>query len=125
MRADSRCIKARKEAAMRWAGLVIAVILLLAGPALAAELGSFDNSRLGNPAYNILSGSAMDSARLVLTEAGVNITLTSTVTPAFLETVDIFFTSKISTAIPSAAEVQALADWVEDGGVLIVTGVCT
>lgn len=106
---------------------VSAVALLVAAASVApgAELGAFDDSRLYAASYNLLTGDSMGLARDVLTSAGVTITLTDTVTPKFLNTVDVFFTSKLAGALPSSAEVQAMADWVAEGGVFIVTGDCT
>jgi hypothetical protein len=109
---------------MRVIPLAAALLAVGAASASAAVLGAFTNSRLYAPQYNLLTGADMDTAREVLTAAGVTITLTDTVTPEFLDTVDIFCTSFVATAQPSSAEVQAMANWVQAGGVLIVTAHC-
>lgn len=110
---------------MRCVGLAAALLMAAASAVPAAELGAFTSSRLLDPSFNLLDGSQMSTARGVLTAAGVNITLTDTVTAEFLQTVDIFCTSFVATAQPSSEEVQAMADWVQAGGIFIVTADCT
>jgi hypothetical protein len=109
---------------MRLIGLAAALCLPFVCAAPAAELGSFTSDRLLEPQHNLLDGTATTTARAVLSAAGVNVTLTDTVTPEFLSTMDVFCTSFIATSLPSSAEVQAMADWVQAGGVLLVTCHC-
>ena len=115
-------------------GLVGAVGMLgsLGGvsTARAATWGSFDTSRI---AYDIgdLSGERHDGLRIQITDHGDDVGApTGELTDAYLQGVDVFYTSLLSdgtgptAGLPgtlSLTEASALMDWIAGGGTLIVT----
>ena len=97
--------------------------LLLASSASAADWGSFDASRI-NYANGVFTTGLYSHLRGKVLSNGDNIApATDLLTPQYLETVDVFFTSflSLSTGTLSAAEQDALVEWVRCGGRLIVT----
>ena len=90
----------------------------------AAVWGGFDVTRV-NYAGGTLDGSAHDSLRALIVANGDSVTaMTSTLTPAYLSGIDIFYTSlaRVGGPVLSAAEQAALQAWIASGGTLIVSG---
>ena len=97
--------------------------LALSAPAAAAQCvwGGFDASRL-NYADGTLTGPAHGQLRAAIAAQGGALALAGTLTPAWLATIDVFYTSLLDPTTPLApAEQTALVAWVNGGGTLIVT----
>lgn len=93
--------------------------------ASAKTVGTFSDERLHNADFSLANGNQMDQARAIIEQNGATITTTGEITPAYLATVDVFFTGLIAgQPLPGEEEAQALADWAAAGGVLIITGEC-
>ncbi len=85
--------------------------------------GSFDGSRI-NYGDGPLTGAAHSTFRNIIQANGGTIApATPTLTPAYLGTVDVFYTSMLSSSSGalSPAEQTALQNWIAAGGTLIVT----
>lgn len=85
--------------------------------------GSFNESRI-NYSGGTLNGSAHTTLQgIIASNGGTIAAATPTLTAAYLNTVDIFYTSLLntSTGTLSAGEQTALQGWVAGGGTLIVT----
>ena len=109
---------------MKFRYLALIALLLLPALASACVWGCFDATRINYPAgvlydgdYNILRG--------YIAGAGGTLALPTTeLTSAYLDGVDVFYTSLLSqsTGTLSASEQTALQNWLAGGGTLIVTG---
>ncbi len=98
--------------------------LLLAPAADAATWGSFDSSRISYSNGVFTTSPLYSDLRSKVVSAGGSIApATATLTPAYLHSIDVFYTSALD--IPngtlSPAEQAALVEWVNCGGTLIVT----
>ncbi len=92
-------------------------------PPSSCAWGSFDGSRI-NYASGPLTGSAHSTLRSIITSnGGYAAPPTPTLTPAYLSTVDVFYTSLLSTSTGALApaEQTALQNWIAAGGTLIVS----
>lgn len=108
------------------AGLIALASTLLTPQSVSAQAvwGSFDASRINYSGGVLNTGGEHSTLRNII--QANNGTLgpdTGTLTAAYLATVDVFYTSLLSTStgVLSAAEQTALQDWITDGGTLIVT----
>ncbi len=104
----------------RW----IAALVVCAGSSFATEVGTFSNYRLYFSAYNLVTSPDMSTYGNMWLAGGTVWHQTDTLTPEFLSTVTVFVTSKIGTINYTQAEVDALADWVRNGGTLVMMGEC-
>jgi hypothetical protein len=104
-------------------GLATRLVQWAEPAAVACNWGGFDSSRI-NYSSGTLDGSAHGSLRsFILDEGGSIAPSTSTLTPSYLDTVDVFYTSLLDTNTGelSFAEQTALQNWIAGGGTLIVT----
>lgn len=111
--------------------LALAIVLGLTVPATAQlTVGSVSTSRTGDWT---LDGARMEETRAKL-ESAANfgpggtvdtaiqiVDVTGALTPALLAGFDAFFVGYVSDGTLSGAELVALANWVEDGGTLVLT----
>ncbi len=113
----------KKVVALR--GLSAAAALCAASLASASDWGSFDESRINYPGGVFADGTAHATLRGIVTANGGTIApATSTLTPAYLSTIDVFYTSLLNNDgvdILSGAERAALQAWIANGGTLICT----
>ena len=105
--------------------LLVAALLLLGVREAVASVrwGSFDGSRI-NYSGGPLSGSAHSTLRgIIQANDGIIAPATSSLTPGYLDDVDVFYTSLLdrSTGHLSSAEQAALQGWIASGGTLIVS----
>ena len=109
--------------------ITLALVLFIALPTVAAaqtgcRWGSFDASRI-NYGDGPLTGAAHTTLSTIITANGGTIApATPALTAAYLGSVNVFYTSLLSTTTGalSAAEQAALQAWINAGGTLIVTG---
>lgn len=107
--------------------MILTLLALTAGLAHAQTgclWGSFDASRI-NYAAGPLTGTAHSVLRgIIAANGGVVAPAAPALTAAYLASVDVFYTSLLSTGTGtlSAAEQAALQAWITGGGTLIVTG---
>ncbi len=109
--------------------ITIALVLLVALPTVAAaqtgcRWGSFDATRINYAGGVLSNGTEHSTLRNIITANGGTISAAApSLTAAYLGSVDVFYTSLLSTAtgILSAAEQTALQAWINAGGTLIVT----
>ncbi|HEX2164815.1 MAG TPA: hypothetical protein VHM02_12760 [Thermoanaerobaculia bacterium] len=106
------------------------LVLSLAVPAAALEVGSIATSRVGDWT---LDGFEMQSTRAKLENAvnfgtggtipeGIDVTdVSAPLTETLLAQFDVFFVGYVPDGTLSAAELSALENWVADGGLLIAT----
>ncbi len=86
--------------------------------------GSFDVSRIPSAVTSLTTGSSQQKLReIIVARGGTIVPSTSALTPAALAEIDVFYTSQLDAASGalSIAEKAALANWIADGGTLIVT----
>lgn len=108
--------------------IAIALALCIALPTVAAaqtgcRWGSFDATRINYP-DGPLTGAAHTTLSTIITANGGTIApATPALTAAYLGSVNVFYTSLLSTTTGtlSAAEQAALQAWINAGGTLIVT----
>jgi hypothetical protein len=102
------------------------VALLASAAAIcgAVDVGILDNTRLYTSSYNVQSGQYMVTMKGLWEARGAVWHQTGQLTPAFLATVTVFYTSQIGAPELSADEQTALVNWVRAGNTLIVTGDC-
>jgi hypothetical protein len=103
------------------------VLGLLLSPIASTQCvwGSFDSTRINYAGGVLTNGASHVNLRNIITGNGGTLApATATLTPQYLATVNVFYTSLLSTAtgVLSAAEQAALQAWVTSGGTLIVTG---
>lgn len=106
--------------------LVPAMVFLLASPAPAAAAvwGSFDATRVNYAGGVLGDGAEHDTLRGLITGNGDLVAATTpTLTQAYLDGVDVFYTSLLlnNGSALDADEQDALAAFLQDGGTLIVT----
>ncbi|GMV36563.1 MAG: hypothetical protein AMXMBFR61_10710 [Fimbriimonadales bacterium] len=104
--------------------IIFALLGCLAQSASAVNVGIFDNSRLLGTSWNIATAGQLSQFRAEWESRGAVWQQTSALTPTFLEGVQVFVTSKISTQTLGSAEKTALVNWVQAGGTLVVTAEC-
>jgi hypothetical protein len=104
--------------------MALALVLAAAASVQAQVVGSFDDTRVANPTWNLMTGSAISMMRECFESRGALITTTPTLTPEYLATVDVFFTSYFTKVVPTQAEADAMVAWVQAGGTFVVTGDC-
>lgn len=109
----------------KWLSILIGVLLVssMAVSSQACVWGSFDESRINYPG-GTLNGSAHTQLRAIIAAHGGTVAPgTPTLTDDYLATVDVFYTSLLSTSTGalSGAEQTALHTWIANGGTLIVT----
>lgn len=104
--------------------ILLAVLAGLVQSASAVNVGIFDNSRLLGSSWNIATAGQLSQFRAEWESRGAVWQQTSSLTSTFLDGVDVFVTSKISTQNLGSAEKTALVDWVQAGGTLVVTAEC-
>lgn len=104
--------------------VLIGILTACAGMCCAVDVGILDNSRLLTPGYNVQTGPDMSTMKALWDARGAVWHQTDTLTPAFLSTVSVFFTSQIGPPELSPDEQAALVAWVRAGNTLIVTGDC-
>ena len=101
--------------------LTLLAALLAPDAAASGVWGSLDSSRLESPGDALATSSTMSDLRSEIVAAGGSLaTPASTIDATYLGGVDVFFTSMMSAA-PSSTELTALSDFVQNGGVCIVT----
>jgi len=105
--------------------LLLVAALCLPTAASAAVWGGFTTARVNYSGGVIATGNNHDDFRTRIAAAGDTIASpTSTLTDAYLDTVDVFYTSLAVNSNPTlltSAEQTALLDFVTGGGVLIIT----
>ncbi|MDP7022801.1 MAG: hypothetical protein QGH42_00935 [Kiritimatiellia bacterium] len=104
--------------------LFLVALLLLPTLAAACVWGGFDATRVNYPGGVLYDGDH-SILRGYITGQGGSVALpTPELTPAYLDQIDVFYTSLLSqdTGVLSAPEQTALQAWVANGGTLIVTG---
>lgn len=109
-----------------WRGSAVAVVaagLLVPSVADAAVWGSFDASRINYPNGCLNCTNKTTLVELIEANGDIVAMGTPTLTSEYLDLVDVFYTSMLSsnTGDLSAAEQTALQSWIEGGGTLIVT----
>jgi len=103
----------------------LAALAISAVSAFAAtEVGVFSDARLLDSTWNIVSGSVWTTTSNIWTSRGANFHETSLITPEFLANKKVFITGKLAGIDFTAAEVDAVANWVRAGGTLVVTAEC-
>lgn len=108
----------------------LALLACLPATAEAANWGSFDGSRMAYSTGSLTASNHTDLRDVITANGDTVETATSTLTAEYLMTVDVFYTAMLSDGTGptagdlgtlSADEAMALADWIAQGGTLIVT----
>lgn len=97
--------------------------ILLSSTAGAADWGSFDSSRI-NYANGVFTTGGYADLRAKVQAAGGSIApATNLLTPQYLDSIDVFFTSMLdlATGVLTNNEQAALIEWVKCGGTLVVS----
>ncbi len=105
-------------------GISTAVALLTSGTQAQCVWGSFKSSRIEYAAGVLSAGAHIKLRSIITTNGGAIGVATSTLTPAYLAKVDVFYTSLLhrTKGKLSAAEQHALQAWFDAGGTMVVTG---
>lgn len=102
-----------------------ALLALCAVSASAAtDVGIFSNARVYDATLNVETGANLTTLKGIWTSRGAVFHQIGTITPEFLSTVTVFYTSKINNTLFTTAEATAMRDWIVAGGTLVVTGEC-
>ena len=110
--------------------LALAPLALAPNVAHAANWGSFNGSRIAYASGPLEEGAHSELRALIADNGDAVAVGTGELTEAYLDTVDVFYTSMLSGGTGATAgdlgtlsvqEAQAMADWLGNGGTLIVT----
>jgi hypothetical protein len=91
----------------------------------AVDVGTFDNTRLYAPDYNLITGASFTMLKADWDARGAVWHQAGLLTPTFLAGVQVFITSMINATSMTADEQTALVNWVKAGGTLVATGECS
>ena len=105
-------------------GMLAGLLVSIASVCLAVDVGILDDTRLWGTGYNVSTGDRMTTMKADWEVRGAVWHPTGAITPEFLATVTVFYTSQVGMPELSEAEQAALLAWVKSGNTLIVTGDC-
>ena len=112
------------EGDFRMRTLLLCGLIAFAAACTARDVGIWDSSRMFAANWCMDTGSDMTMSKGAWESRGAVWHRTTTLTPAFLSTISVFYTGMMANAPLSTSEQAALLSWVQAGNTLVVTTDC-